>query len=169
MYMLYLQFQLKFSTFNIKTLKHCENLLRVSNEIKQYVKNMIVKSQCLWASFPIAKSNKIIKTKNDVIITTYWQISLKNTLWLVIDTAANLCFATTPINITPFWCSSKICHKVAFNDIHNKQYLKSTRKARNSASFCPKLKNNLTNIVVVSLKSKRYLCQQWQSTNILKC
>ena len=46
MYMLYLQFQLKkISTFNIKTLKHCENLLRVSNEIKQYVKNMIVKSQ----------------------------------------------------------------------------------------------------------------------------
>ena len=29
---------------NIKTLKHCENLLRVSNEIKQHVKNTIVKS-----------------------------------------------------------------------------------------------------------------------------
>ena len=26
----------------IKTLKHCENLLKASNEIKQYVKNMIV-------------------------------------------------------------------------------------------------------------------------------
>ena len=29
---------------NIKTLKHCENLLKVSNEVKQYVKNTIVKS-----------------------------------------------------------------------------------------------------------------------------
>ena len=29
---------------NIKTLEHCENLLKVSNEIKQYVKNMIVQS-----------------------------------------------------------------------------------------------------------------------------
>ena len=28
----------------IKTLKHCENLLKVSNEIKQYVKNAIVRS-----------------------------------------------------------------------------------------------------------------------------
>ena len=28
----------------IKTLKHCENLLKVSNEIKQYVINAIVKS-----------------------------------------------------------------------------------------------------------------------------
>ena len=27
----------------IKTLKHCENLLKVSNEIKQYVKNKIVR------------------------------------------------------------------------------------------------------------------------------
>ena len=29
---------------NIKTLKHRENLLKVSNEIKQYVNNAIVKS-----------------------------------------------------------------------------------------------------------------------------
>ena len=28
----------------IKTLKHFENLLKVSNEIKQYVKDMIVRS-----------------------------------------------------------------------------------------------------------------------------
>ena len=28
----------------IETLKHCENLLKVSNEIKQYVKFAIVKS-----------------------------------------------------------------------------------------------------------------------------
>ena len=43
--MLYLQCQLK-NGFNvkIKTLKHCENLLKVSNEIKQYVKNAIVTS-----------------------------------------------------------------------------------------------------------------------------
>ena len=27
------------SMLKIKTLKHCENLLRVSNEIKQYVKS----------------------------------------------------------------------------------------------------------------------------------
>ena len=29
---------------NIKTLNHCENLIKVSSEIKQYVKNTIVKS-----------------------------------------------------------------------------------------------------------------------------
>ena len=29
---------------NIKTSKHCENLLRVSNKLKQYVKYRIVKS-----------------------------------------------------------------------------------------------------------------------------
>ena len=29
---------------NIRTLKNCENLLKVSNEIKQYVKNKIVNS-----------------------------------------------------------------------------------------------------------------------------
>ena len=28
----------------IKTLKYCENLLKVSNEIKQYVKNTIARS-----------------------------------------------------------------------------------------------------------------------------
>ena len=28
----------------IKTLKHCDNLLKVSNEIKRYVKSMIVRS-----------------------------------------------------------------------------------------------------------------------------
>ena len=32
------------SMLKIKILKHCENLLKVSNEIKQYVKNAIVKS-----------------------------------------------------------------------------------------------------------------------------
>ena len=30
------------SMLNIKTSKHCENLLKVSSEIKQYVKNTIV-------------------------------------------------------------------------------------------------------------------------------
>ena len=28
---------------NIKTLKHCKNLLKVTNETKQYIKNTIVK------------------------------------------------------------------------------------------------------------------------------
>ena len=28
----------------IKTLKHCENMFKVTNEIKQYVKNTIVRS-----------------------------------------------------------------------------------------------------------------------------
>ena len=32
------------STLKIKTLKHCEILLKVNNGIKQYVKNAIVKS-----------------------------------------------------------------------------------------------------------------------------
>ena len=32
------------SIVNIGTLKHCENLLTVNNEIKQYVNNTIVKS-----------------------------------------------------------------------------------------------------------------------------
>ena len=46
MYMLYLRCLLKqVSVFMIKTLKHCENLLKVSNEIKQHVKNKIVRSQ----------------------------------------------------------------------------------------------------------------------------
>ena len=30
---------------NIKTLKHCENLFEVSDGIRQYVKNMTVKSR----------------------------------------------------------------------------------------------------------------------------
>ena len=29
---------------DITTLRHCENLLKVSNEMKQYVKNTIIKS-----------------------------------------------------------------------------------------------------------------------------
>ena len=32
------------SMVNIKTLKHCENFLEVSSELKQYVKNTKVKS-----------------------------------------------------------------------------------------------------------------------------
>ena len=40
-------FTMLVSGFNvkIKTLKHCENLLKLSNEIKQYVKNTIVRSR----------------------------------------------------------------------------------------------------------------------------
>ena len=41
--MLYLQRQLKNGFGGI--LKHCKNLLKAINEIKQYVKIMIVKSQ----------------------------------------------------------------------------------------------------------------------------
>ena len=46
MYMLYYTMVVKtFSVVkNIKTLKHCENLFRASNEIKQYIKNATVKS-----------------------------------------------------------------------------------------------------------------------------
>ena len=29
----------------------------------------------------------------------------------------------------PIWCSTEICHKVAFSDIHNKEYPKATIKA----------------------------------------
>ena len=55
---------------------------------------------------------------------------------------------TTPINITPIWCPPKIYHKVAFNDIHNKQRIfkvnnKSTKK------WCkdlPKVNQNLKTI-----------------------
>ena len=56
--------------------------------------------------------SKTIKIKNDVVITTYRQISLMNAL--IIGTVGNKCFATIPKNITPFWFSTKICHKVAF-------------------------------------------------------
>ena len=43
--MLYLQCQLK-NGFNVKvkTLQHCENLLKVSHEIKQYIKIAIFRS-----------------------------------------------------------------------------------------------------------------------------
>ena len=38
----------------IKISKHCENLIKVSNEIKQYVKNTIVRSHyCFEQIFPI--------------------------------------------------------------------------------------------------------------------
>ena len=43
--MLYLQCEIKtVSMLKIKTLKHCENLLKVSNELKEYTKNTIVRS-----------------------------------------------------------------------------------------------------------------------------
>ena len=45
MYMPYLQCEIKtVSMLKIKTLKHCENSLKVSNEIKEYTKNTIVRS-----------------------------------------------------------------------------------------------------------------------------
>ena len=54
---------------------------------------------------------KIIKIKNNVVIATFRQISLKNTL--IMGTVRNYCFATTAIDITPFCFSTKICHKEA--------------------------------------------------------
>ena len=45
MYMLYFNVSYKtVSMLKIKTLKQCENLLKVSNEIKQYKKNTIARS-----------------------------------------------------------------------------------------------------------------------------
>ena len=65
---------------NIRILKHCENFLKVSNEINIYVKSTIVKSHLWhWASFANGNCNKLIKIKNDVVITNYRQISEKYT------------------------------------------------------------------------------------------
>ena len=69
----------------IKTLKHCENLLKVSNEIKQYCKKYDY--QILLMNLSKFSQYEIIKIKNDVVITTYRQISLKNTL--IIGTVGN--------------------------------------------------------------------------------
>ena len=96
------------SVLKIKILKHCENLLKVSNEINQYIKNTIVFSLTTLSKF---SQYKIIKIKNNAVVTSYRQISLKNTL--IIDTVGSYCFATTPINITRFWFSAKICHNIA--------------------------------------------------------
>ena len=53
---------------SIKTLKHCENLLYVSSEIKQYLENTIVKFyEWHWASFPSGNCNKLKKLKIIVI------------------------------------------------------------------------------------------------------
>ena len=72
---------------------------------------------------------KIIKTKHDVVKTTYRQISLKNTL--IIGTV-------------------KICHKVVLT--LNKYYSKSTIKVpRKSAKICPKLTKT-------SKRHDRYCC-----------
>ena len=69
----------------VKTLKHCENLLKVSNEIKQYCKKYDY--QILLMNLSKFSQYEIIKIKNDVVITTYRQISLKNTL--IIGTVGN--------------------------------------------------------------------------------
>ena len=74
--MLYLRCQLKNCfNFKIKTLKHCENLLKVSNEIKQYVKIQLLDR---INDFEQVFQYKIKKIKNDVVVTTQRQISLKN-------------------------------------------------------------------------------------------
>ena len=45
------------------------------------------------------------------------------------------------MNIKPFWCSTKVCHKATFNDIHSKQtiFKVNNKVPRNSAKICPKL------------------------------
>ena len=55
---------------NNKTLKHCENLLQVSNEIKQYVKITIAKfHEWHCASFPNWNCNKTIFATISIDIT----------------------------------------------------------------------------------------------------
>ena len=63
---------------NIKTLKHSENLLKVSNVIKQYVKMQLL--NLINATFPNESCNKIMKIKNDAFRTTYRKLSVKNIL-----------------------------------------------------------------------------------------
>ena len=81
---------------------------------------------------------KIIKIKNDVAITTYRKISLKNTL--TIGTVRN-CFATTPINITVL-----VFHKdLSLGSTHNKQIIfkvnnESTKK---KCKDLPKVNQNI--------------------------
>ena len=66
---------------NIKTLEHCENFLKVSNEMKKFVKIRLLNLINDIEHFPFSngKYNEIIRIKNDFIITTYRQISVKNT------------------------------------------------------------------------------------------
>ena len=65
---------------NIKTLKYFENELKVSNEIKQYVKiqflNLINDIDEIFSN---GDCNKIKKIENYVVIITYRQVSVKNT------------------------------------------------------------------------------------------
>ena len=65
---------------NIETLKHCQSGLKINNGIKQCVKYTIVKThEWQWTSFPKGNCDKIIKIKNYIVITTYRQISVKDT------------------------------------------------------------------------------------------
>ena len=78
-----------------------------------------------------------------------------------------------------FSCSTKICHKVAFNDIRNKQRIlkvnnKTTKNYCKDLLKVKKTQNNMTDIIVVSLLSnlnwshrmlllytlKRHLCAE---------
>ena len=57
---------------NTETSKHCDNLLKVRSEIKQYVKNTTVKSlNDLILNLINENCNKITKIKTKVVVTTY--------------------------------------------------------------------------------------------------
>ena len=92
------------------------------------------------------KYNKIIKFKNDVVITTYRQMSVKKTLQG--QTFAQL--QTNALQQLPY---TKMCRKVKFNDIYDKQRLFENAKkiVQKPAQSSPKPQKNMTEIVVVSL------------------
>ena len=60
---------------NINTLKHYGKLGHSQKWNKTTYKNAIIKSHYwLWASFPTGNCNKIIKFKNDIVITAYRKV-----------------------------------------------------------------------------------------------
>ena len=81
---------------------------------------------------------------------------------LVIGIVANYCFPITPINMMPSQCSGNICHKVAFNNNHNKQQIfkvnkKSTKK---QCKGKPKINQN---------KKKQKKNKTWQTSLSYLC
>ena len=68
------------SVVNFKTLKHCEKLIKVSNEIKQHVKKiqLLILINDIDEVFPVGTTIELKKIENDVVIITYRQISVKN-------------------------------------------------------------------------------------------
>ena len=59
----------------IKSLKHCENLLKVSNETKKHLKKIQLLD--LINDFKQVFAIYILKIKNDVVITTYYFLICK--------------------------------------------------------------------------------------------